>query len=113
MSDLWDTIVYQLTELRDELRNAQLTESVRISATAQVHVEAIRMLIDPTPEQDAALDSLVAAFDRIHQAVRSLGPDPRHSKIRNAFEEARASIDAAEAALTTLKPSEKAIALGL
>jgi hypothetical protein len=113
MSDLRDAIVYQLTELRDELRNAQLTDSGRISTTAQVHVETIRTLIEPTPDQSAALGSLVVAFDRIHEAVRRIGPDPTHAQIRKAFEAARQSIDTAEAALTTLKPSEKAIELGL
>jgi hypothetical protein len=113
MSDLRDTIAYHLNELRDELRNAHLTEGDRIRATAQVQAEAIRLLIEATPVQSAELDAVVADFDRIHQAVRSLGPDPRHAQIRKAFETATTSIDAAELALATLKPSEKAIELGL
>jgi hypothetical protein len=113
MPFLHEIVAYHLNELRDELRNAQLTDSRGISATAESYVGAIRLLIAATPEQSAALHAIVADFESIHQAVQRFGPDPRQAQIRRAFEAARASIDATDRALASPKPSRKAIEMGI
>jgi hypothetical protein len=81
--------------------------------TARVQVATIRVLIEPTAQQEHALEQLLLAFDRIHQLVKSLGPDPRNLRIRKAFEVARQAVDAVGVLLVDAKPSEKATDLGI
>jgi predicted NAD/FAD-binding protein len=108
-----EAIVYHLDEPRDELRNAQLTDTARIAATARVQVEALKMLIDPTPEQSQALEAVAAAFEDIHATAKRVGFLPEHSRIRKAFDHAFDRIDAAQSVLLIAKPSEDATKRGL
>jgi hypothetical protein len=113
MNHLHAAIIYHLDELRDELHGAQLTDAARLAATARVHAEALRVLIDPTPEQEKVLEALAAAFEDIHVTVKRTGLPASHSRIRNAFDHASDRIDAAQSVLLIAKPSEGTAKRGL
>jgi hypothetical protein len=108
-----NAICYHLTELRDELDGAALTDVARMAAAAHVQVRAIQVLSDVTPAQAEALAAVLAAFDAIEAAVQRIGPLPDHSRIRKGFDAARKAIDRLEAALADAQPSAMGKVMGL